>query len=97
MNLKEIVEKIDSLEISGYPVNEDNVILKCKLIEEGLELLENDTKSAISIEFIKRIFWFGFELGSNKALEMSKYVAKQIEYTSKSLKVAPIEAKKVFG
>ena len=81
MNLKETIEQMDDLVISGYPVNENSVILKCKLIEDGLELLKlSNTQSDIKVEFIKRISWFGFELGSNKALEMSKYITKQVEY-----------------
>ena len=80
MDLNIITTKIDSFEISGYPVNESNIIEKCNLIEEGLNIIKNKSQSESSnsvFEFIKRIYWFGYEIGSNKALEMSEYANKQ--------------------
>ena len=90
MNLTSLIQDIDSLEISGYPVNEENVIKKCELIQEGLKILSTAGESTDSIkEFIKRIYWFGYELGHNKGLESSKYVGEQSFYMKEAKRLAP--------
>lgn len=94
MNLDNLIAKIDSYEISGYPVNEDHVIEKCSLIQEGLNILENKLSNEASssiTEFIKRIQWFGYEIGYNKALEMSEYANKQSLFIKQVEKLAPYE------
>lgn len=96
MNLNELIEKIDSCKVSGYPVNESAVIEKCRLIQEGLNRLKNNSmeNSGSKIEFFKRINWFGYELGHNKALESSKYVSQHLDFMKEAKFLAPSEFKK---
>ena len=94
MKLTSLIKDIDSIEISGYPVREENVIKKCELIQRGLNRLNNGGESADSIkEFIKRIYWFGFELGHSKGLESSKYVGEQVSFMKEAQRIEP----KVYG
>ena len=92
MTLKLLIEKIDAINISGYPVKESLVMEKCHLIKKGLDTLDNGKESSESIkEFIKRVYWLGYELGSNKGLEMSKYANQQSQYLKETHRIAPNE------
>lgn len=92
MTLKKLIEKIDAIDITGYPVKENLVIDKCQLIEQGLDIVANRNESSDSVkEFIKRVYWLGYELGSNKGLEMSKYAMEQVQYLKETQRLAPNE------
>jgi hypothetical protein len=92
MTLKLLIEKIDAIDITGYPVKENLVMKKCQLIKNGLDTLSSGNESSDSIkEFIKRVYWLGYELGSNKGLEMSKYASQQIQFLREAQRIAPDE------
>ncbi len=92
MTLTILVKKIDAIDITGYPVQESLVREKCQLMNKGLSILASGNESSDSIkEFIKRVYWLGYELGCNKGLEMSKYASQQVQYLKEAKRIAPEE------
>ena len=88
--LESLVQQIDKIDITGYPVDEQKVLEKCDLISKGVEILSvNISEEPMNKvrDFIKRIYWFGLEIGSNKALEMSEYVEKQSGFLKKAIQL----------
>lgn len=94
--LNKLIRQIDAIDITGYPSNEQKVQEKSDLIMQGLEVIKVNSSFEPNDqirEFIKRIYWYGYELGSNKAFEMSKYITEQIDMLKKAIQLG----KNAFG
>lgn len=90
ISLENMICQIDKIKLTGYPIDERKVLEKYNLISRGVAILDvnaGDEPAEIVREFIKRIYWFGYEIGSNKALEMSKYAQKQLLFLRRAIQL----------